>query len=96
MTENWPFDQPRNCAAISLKSVVFAGKPILLVSHDEEDHSWQFLDGENLDPNEAAVVSMEEIVKLDPSLLEIADLPPGFIARRATPTSPWKRSPNEG
>lgn len=96
MSENWPFDQPRNCAAISVKSVVFGGIPILLVSHDEEDHGWQFLDGENPDPNRAVVISMEEIVKLDPSLLEIADLPPGFIARRDTPTSPWKRWPKEG
>jgi hypothetical protein len=30
VSEIWPFDQPRNCAAISLKSVVFDSKPILL------------------------------------------------------------------
>jgi hypothetical protein len=95
MSETWPFDPPKDCAAISLKSVVFGGKPILRVSHDADDHGWQFLDGEDVDSNDAAVVSMEEIVKLDASVLEIADLPPGFIAWRDTPTSPWKRGPNK-
>jgi len=91
MKSTWPFDQPKNCAAITLKSIVFGGKPILLVSHDQDDHSWQFLDGGAFDVADAAVVSMGNIVTRDPSLLEIANLPPGWKAWRKTENSPWQR-----
>jgi hypothetical protein len=88
----WPFDQPRNCAAITLRSIVFDGSAILHVAHNGDDHSWQFLGLEDADPDEAAVVSMEEIVTLDPSVLEVADLPPGWHAWRVSKDSPWKRA----
>jgi hypothetical protein len=37
----WPFDQPPNCAVLTLRSIVFGGAPILYVSHDADDHGWQ-------------------------------------------------------
>lgn len=91
----WPFDQPRNCAVITLKSIAFNGQPILLVSHDEDDHGWQFLDGGPFDTASAAVVALETIVKLDPTVLNIADLPPGWMAIRRDKTSPWHRQRNQ-
>ena len=90
---DWPFDQPRNCAVISLRSIVFDGGPILFVSHDADDHGWQFLDGNPVTSAKAAVVALETIVRHDPSVLELADLPPGWKATRDSPTSPWHRSP---
>src|SRR6266700_2137942 len=89
--DSWPFDQPRNCATLTLRTIVFGGEPILRVSHDEDDHSWQFLDGRAPKTANAAVVTLSEIVDLDPSVIEVADLPPGWIAVRATKTSAWKR-----
>ena len=81
----WPFDQPRNCAVITLRSIVFGGGPILQVTHDEEDNGWQFLgtgDAEESDAEEsdAAVVGLGEIVELDPSVMEVADIAPGWHA----------------
>jgi hypothetical protein len=93
-TTDWPFDQPRDCAAITLRSIVFGGVPILLVSHDAEDHGWQFLSGGPFDMSDAAVVSMAEIVKLDPTVLDVADLPPGWEASRADRSQPWTRKGN--
>lgn len=87
----WPFDQDPNCAVITLRSIVFEGKPILRVTHDEEDHGWQFLDGGIFDMANAAVVSLDEIVRRDPSVLEIWDLPPGWCACRESPSLPWRR-----
>lgn len=87
----WPFDQPRNCAAITIRSIVFDGAPILHVTHDEDDHGWQFLGWEDADVSQGAVVRLEEIVKLDPSVLEVADLPPGWRAWRKSKSSPWTR-----
>jgi hypothetical protein len=89
----WPFDQPRNCAVLTLRSIAFDGAPILLVTHDAEDHGWQFLGLDGAAPADAAVVALEEIVQLDSSVLEVADLPPGSAAWRESKSAPWQRSP---
>jgi hypothetical protein len=91
--DDWPFDQPRNCAAVTLRSIVFDGAPILHVTHDADDHGWQFLGREDADAARAAVVSLSEIVKVDPSVLAVADVPPGWHAWRHSKGSPWQRSP---
>jgi hypothetical protein len=91
----WPFDQPPNCAVFTLRSIVFENEPILLVVHDEDDHGWQFLDGQPIEMANAALVSLSTIVKHDPSVLELANLPVGWQAVRATKTSPWKRMPRD-
>jgi hypothetical protein len=88
MTAEWPFDQPRNCAIITLKSITSGERPILLVTHDLEDHGWQFLDGHDVDESDATIIGFARIVELDASLLELADLPPGWCAWRASPTDP--------
>lgn len=89
-TTDWPFDQPRNCAVITLRSIVFGGAPILHVSHDADDHGWQFLGGGDAEESDAAVVALAEIVQLDPSVLDVADLPAGWHAWRASPDAPWQ------
>ena len=90
-TPDWPFDQPPNCVAITLQAIAFEGAPILHVSHDEDDHGWQFLGLEDADVEQGTVLSLANIVKLDPSVLEVADLPPGWHAWRQSPSSPWQR-----
>jgi hypothetical protein len=92
MPDDWPSDQPRNSVAITLRSIVFEGAPILHVAHDDDD-GWQFLGLEDADTAQAAVVSLSEIVRLDPSVLEVADLPPGWHAWRRSRESPWQRDP---
>ena len=84
----WPFlYQPRD-AMITLKRIVFDGAPILMVTHDT-DGGYQFLDAQNCTEEEAAIVALEEILSLDPTLAEIACLPPGFCAGRKSPEDPW-------
>ena len=41
--DDWPFDQRPDCAVISLREIVFESAPILHVTHDSDDHGWQFL-----------------------------------------------------
>ena len=44
------------------------------------------------DPGQAAVVGLDEIVKLDASVRDVADLPPGWHAWRRSKSSPWQRA----
>ena len=42
---------------------------------------------------DAALVGLSEMVRHDPSVLELADMPPGWSATRETRDAPWKRVP---
>jgi hypothetical protein len=93
-TDSWPFDQPRNCATMTMRQVLDGSEPILLVSHDEDDHAWQFIGTSDASLADAKLVGLEEIVRLDPTVLEVADLPPGWQAIREFVGGPWTRRPN--
>ena len=88
----WPFDQPRNCATFTVRQVMQKEEPILTVSHAEEDHSWSFVGPSGFSMKDAMLVCLEEVVKLDLSILEVADLPSGWQAIRQSPNHPWIRS----
>lgn len=90
-TDSWPFDQPRNCATLTMRQVLEGSEPILLVSHDADDHGWQFIGSSDAAMADAKVVCLEEIVQLDPTVLEVADLPPGWQAVRKKVGAPWSR-----
>jgi len=64
---------------------------VLLVSHDAEDHGWQFLTGERIDMKDAMLVCLSEVVALHPDVLDVADLPPGWDASRTDKNAPWVR-----
>jgi hypothetical protein len=91
VTDEWPFDQPPNCAVFTLHSIIKGDDPILYVSHDADDEGWQFLNGKAVETENAALVSLGSVVKRDPSVLKIADLPPGWTATRTSISSPWQR-----
>jgi hypothetical protein len=88
----WPFDDPPNVAVFTTKSIVF-GRPVLRVTHDEEDGAWQFLPLGGADyVKDAALVSLREMIERDSTLAELADLPVGWCAERESPNSPWLRT----
>jgi hypothetical protein len=88
----WPFDQSPNCATSTTRQVMTKNRPITRVVHDASDHGWQFLSDDVANTDDAMLVALKEVVAQDNSLLEIADLPPGWIATRAGIGSPWTRA----
>ena len=90
--EGWPFDDSPNTASITTRQVL-QGAPILLVTHDADDGSWQFLCGTTDDPADARVVGLGDMYKRDPTLAAVADLPEGWRESRASATLPWQRRP---
>jgi len=65
-------------------------EPILVVSHAEEDHSWSFVGTSGFRMEDAMLVGLEEVVKIDMTTLKLADLP--RHATRESPSHPWIRS----
>ncbi|HJZ93651.1 MAG TPA: hypothetical protein VKE40_22440 [Gemmataceae bacterium] len=89
--DDWPFDDPKNVATLTVRQVVHLGHPILLVSHDAEDGMWQFLTGDAVDMADALIVSLQSVYLLDPSIAGLADLPLGWKASRPSRAEPWQR-----
>jgi hypothetical protein len=89
---NWPFTDPKNVAVFTTSQVVRLRQPILRVSHDDEDSAWQFHTGATqVSTADMMIVALEEVVELDPTVCELADLPCGWTAERDGVGSRWRR-----
>jgi hypothetical protein len=78
-----------NKVVFSTSYVLDQGSPILYVLHDNDD-DWQFFGPEtDVKSEDAAILSLGEIFQLDPTLLEIEDLPRGMEATRKSVGSEW-------
>jgi hypothetical protein len=89
---NWPFSDPPDTAVFTGKKVVGKVDWIYYVTHDREDGAWQFHGQSGPTPEaEASVVGLGTMIRLDPSLEQLADLPLGWCASRQGPTAPWER-----
>jgi len=91
----WPFDQPQNCVTFTTRQVLEGSEPILEVYHDADDHGWQFIGSSGGSFENAKVVALEEIVAMDRTVLEVADLLPGWKAFRTSHEMPWQRQLND-
>jgi hypothetical protein len=90
----WPFEDPPNCVSISLRDIMERRRPILRVGRDDDDSEveWQFTDGRDAPRVEDAVIlCLESVLRIDPSIAEVADLPVGWRAVRDAVGSPWVR-----
>ncbi|MBU9675155.1 hypothetical protein KQ939_17585 [Planococcus sp. CP5-4] len=89
------FNDFPNTMVITLKEILDGKKSVLYVSHDGEDGMWQFLDGsDELDIDNARIVTIEEILKVDSSLWSLFDLSIGWKAERVDRDTKWLRQAN--
>jgi len=91
MQDDWPFLDAPNVVTLTLRQIIAGEQPILLVCHDAEDGMWQFLDGGQVHMADALLVCLKNVVKIDPSVVELADLPLGWQATREFPGRVWHR-----
>jgi len=84
-------DPPNDTAVFTTKFVLEDNKTITYVVHELEDGAWQFFSDDNFDNFEevAKIVGLQEMFKMDNSLLKIADLPFGFCATRKDKSDNW-------
>lgn len=70
------------------------GEPIRYVSREDDEEGgelWQFHSGNGDYPMEKMqLVRLDTVLKLDPSVRDVADLPMGFSATRADRNAFWK------
>ncbi len=90
--EEWPFSVLPTSRVITTAPVLEQGAPVLLVSHDDdEDGGWQLLCGTTNRQEDGRAACFGCMLEKDPSLRALADLPPGWQARREDASSPWER-----
>ena len=84
------FTDPLDTAVFTTVHVMNQQSPILAVYHDLEG-DWQFIGEDTGEDYEeiARIISLGEIIKIDKSVLELADLPLGFQASRDSHKDEW-------
>lgn len=92
MVQPWPFDNPENVAVITTHKIMKRVSPVLYVTHDYDDGTWQFLDGGEVREEDACILGLKELIDIDPSLVQLADLSIGWIAWRETKENQWIRA----
>jgi hypothetical protein len=85
------FKDNLNTAVFTTTFVVLDRKEITCVIHEIEDGFWQFFSNDKFDHYEdvAMIISLEEIIEIDKTVLDIADLPLGYIATRPSSKDKW-------
>lgn len=97
MKENkkWKFSDVENTAVFTTRQVLNENLPILYVSHYEDDGVWQFHHGDNVDIEDAMIVSLSKMVDLDDTLNQLFGLPLGWIATRNVINDFWVKKENK-
>ncbi len=93
MTADWPFTDAPNTATFVTRHI-FNGDLISHVYHDWDDGAWQFLPNRITESAGIMIVALDEVLKLDPSVGDLHDLPLGWKAERTAINAPWLRSRN--
>ncbi len=84
------FAENLNTAVITTKFILDNNSPILYVFH-YNDGFWQFSGPEEeLNDEDYRVVSLQEIINIDSSVCEVADLPLEGKAYRQNGNMPWQ------
>lgn len=85
------FKESLNTSVFTTKFVLFEKKEITMVYHDEEDGAWQFFSDDKFDNFEdvAKIAGLGEILEIDDSLIDLAEMPTGYRACRVSKQDKW-------
>lgn len=81
-------EENKNKSAITTKYVANNNSIIVSVFYDE-DGDWQFFGEEEVSEEDAIVVSIQEMIDIDKSLVNLPDLKEGESAYRKNKESIW-------
>ena len=83
------FTESLNTAVFTTKYILEENSPVLYVYHYEDDGAWQFSGKEECADSDYRIISLEEMINIDKSILELAELPLGGKAYRENKDSDW-------
>lgn len=87
----YKFKEKENTACFTCDHVMNKEKPILFVSHDNDDSSWQFLFGtENHTDTNIKNISIKQAIEIDSTINELYEMPDGLCAERESVGAEWK------
>ena len=84
----FPFADAPNTACFTCRHILDEHKPILYVSHDEDGY-WQFLCGGVHKQEDAKIVSLADILRIDSSMSDLAEMDYGQYAEAPDEKSDW-------
>ena len=84
----FPFADVPNTACFTCRHILDEHKPILYVSHDEDGY-WQFLCGGVHKQEDAKIVSLADILRIDSSMSDFAEMDYGQYAEAPDENSDW-------
>jgi hypothetical protein len=92
--KSWPFNLPVETGVFTTRQVMEGREPIREVYHDP-DGDWQFLCGTTLDTVDLKLVCLGCMLEMDPTVGELADMPPRWCASRQSTDAEWIQEPYE-
>jgi hypothetical protein len=90
--EKKEFKEPLNTAVFTTKFVTEDKKTITYVTHDADDGAWQFFSDDEFEDLEkvAKIIGLGQIIEIDHTLTELADMPVGHCATRKNKPDKWE------
>ncbi|RDC54053.1 hypothetical protein DU508_23670 [Pedobacter chinensis] len=82
------FKENLDTAVFTSNYIMKENYPVVYVVH-HEDGTWDFWGEQIIDESEIIVVSLRQILDIDPTILELNDLPVAFTAMRKSREDPW-------
>ncbi|MBF0649821.1 hypothetical protein IR083_13400 [Dysgonomonas sp. GY75] len=82
-------EEQKNKSVLTTSYVLTNGSPVIFVLYDE-DGDWQLFGEEDVtDDEDAYLVSVDEILEMEPALRKLPDLQPGQAATREKDSIRW-------
>lgn len=82
-------EEQKNKSVLTTSYVLTNGSPVIFVLYDE-DGDWQLFGEEDVtDDEDAYLVSVDEILEMEPALRKLPDLQPGQAATREKDNTRW-------
>jgi hypothetical protein len=88
---DWQFADKPHTKVFTSKSIQEGKEWVTLVTHDLSDGAWQILGETGIDGGGLEMACLHHMVEMDPTLVELSDLPKGWWAEREAPGKPWER-----
>jgi len=80
-----------NFDVLSTRFVLFEKDPIIYVYYQEEEGLWEFIGSHSLEESDYIVVSIDELLEVDLTILELVDLMTDTYAYRESKDVKWRR-----